>query len=75
MTIQGWTPKILTLSINQGTKFGTLKKPMFSLFDVINFWFRTLKKPMFSLFDVINFWFNGIKQNICGTTSSEQYLK
>ena len=48
---------------------------MFSLFDVINFWFRTLEKPMFSLFDVINFWFNGIKQNICGTTSSEQYLK
>ena len=31
---------------------------------------------MFSLFDVINFWFDGkIKQNICGMTSSEQYLK
>ena len=29
--------RILTLKINQGTKFGTLKKPMFSLFDVIIF--------------------------------------
>ena len=29
---------ILTLfQFNQGTKFGTLKKPMFSVFDVINF--------------------------------------
>ena len=28
---------ILTIKINQGTKFGTLKKPMFSFFDVIIF--------------------------------------
>ena len=28
---------ILTLTINQATKFGTLKKSVFSLFDVIIF--------------------------------------
>ena len=28
---------IQVIKINQGTKFGTLKKPMFSLFDVIIF--------------------------------------
>ena len=27
----------LALRINQGTKFGTLKKPIFSLFDVMIF--------------------------------------
>ena len=27
----------LTLTINQATKFGTLKKPVFSSFDVITF--------------------------------------
>ena len=52
MTIQA--PKII-----QGTKFGTLKKPMFSLFHVIIFSFngkikRTINK---------------------GTTSSKEYLK
>ena len=58
VTIQALTPRILTLKISQGTKFGTLKRPKFSLFDVTIFWF------------------NGImKQNIKGTTSSEQYLK
>ena len=35
VTIQSLTPRILTLKINQGTKFGTLKKPMFSFFNVI----------------------------------------
>ena len=29
--------KMLTMKINQGIKFGTLKKPMFSFFDVIIF--------------------------------------
>ena len=31
------TPMILKLMIKQGNKFGTLKKPMLSLFDVIIF--------------------------------------
>ena len=45
---------ILTLKINQGTKFGSLKKIICDHFSC----------------------FNGIiKQNIKGTTSSEQYLK
>ena len=34
----------LTLKINQGTKFGTLKKPSFSLLDVIIFRFTGLIK-------------------------------
>ena len=33
--IQALTPRTLTLKSNQGTKSGTLKKPMFSLLDVI----------------------------------------
>ena len=33
-------PRILTIKINQGTKFGTLEKPMFSFFDVISFLFN-----------------------------------
>ena len=31
---------IQALKINQGTKFGTLKKPMYSLFDVIIFFIQ-----------------------------------
>ena len=31
---QNWSVTIDALKINQGTKFGTLKNPMFSLFDV-----------------------------------------
>ena len=31
---------ILTLTTNQATKFGTLKRPVFSLFDVIIFFFN-----------------------------------
>ena len=31
---QNWSVTIHALKINQGTKFGTLKNPMFSLFDV-----------------------------------------
>ena len=34
----------MTLKINQGTKFGTLKKPMFSLLDVIIFQFTGIMK-------------------------------
>ena len=49
---------IQALKINQGTKFGALKKPMFSLFDVIIFLFNGI-----------------IKQNILGTTSSEQIIE
>ena len=30
--------RILTMKINQGIKFGTLKKPMFSFFGVIIFY-------------------------------------
>ena len=29
--------RLLTIKINQGTKFGTLEKPMFSFFEVISF--------------------------------------
>ena len=36
---QNWPVTIQTQKINQGTKFGTLKKSMFSLFDVIIFYF------------------------------------
>ena len=51
---------IQALKIIQGTKFETLKKPMFSLFHMI----------------MIYFSFNGkIKRTIKGTTSSEEYLK
>ena len=32
---QNWSVKIQVLKINKGTKFGTLKKPMYSLFHVI----------------------------------------
>ena len=35
---------ILILTINQATKFGTLKKPLFSLFDVINFLYNGIIK-------------------------------
>ena len=38
---------IQALKINQGPKFGTLKKPMFSLFDVIIFWFNDKKKTKY----------------------------
>ena len=34
---QNWSVKIQALKINKGTKFGTLKKPMYSLFHVIIF--------------------------------------
>ena len=48
--IQAHTPRILTLKINQGTKSGTLKKPMFSLFDVIIFLFDGMKKQNIKCF-------------------------
>ena len=35
VTIQALTLRILTLKTNQGTKFGAIKKPMFSLFDLM----------------------------------------
>ena len=37
---QNWSVTIQAMKINQGTKFGTLKKPMFSFFDEIIFWFN-----------------------------------
>ena len=41
------TPRILTLKINWGTKFGTLKKLMLALFDVITFLFNGVIKQTF----------------------------
>ena len=42
---QNWSVMIRALKINQGTKLGILKKPLFSLFDVIIFWFnKKIKK-------------------------------
>ena len=37
---QNWSVMIQALKINQGTKFGTVKTPMFSIFDVTIFWFN-----------------------------------
>ena len=37
---QNWSVMIQALKINQGTKFGTLKTPKFSIFDVTIFWFN-----------------------------------
>ena len=42
--IHALMPRILTLKINQGTKFGTLRKPMLSYFDVIIFWLNGIIK-------------------------------
>ena len=44
---------------DQGTKFGTPRKPMFSLFDVNNLWFKRIIKQICR----------------ARSTSSEQYLK
>ena len=44
---QNWSVTIQALKINQGTKFGTLKKPMFSLFDEITFLFKWIIKQNF----------------------------
>ena len=41
---QNWSVMIQALKNNQGTKFGTRKKPKFSLFDVIIFWFNGIRK-------------------------------
>ena len=41
---QAPVPRILALKIYQITKFGTLKKPLFCLFDVINFRFNGIIK-------------------------------
>ena len=59
VTWQNWSVTNQALKINQGTKFGTIKKPMFSLFDVIVFWFHVTIKQNTSK----------------GTTSSENHLK
>lgn len=60
MTSQALTPRILTSKINKINKFGTHKKPIFSLFDLI------------IIFVIIN-WI--VKENIYCTTFSEKYLK
>ena len=39
MIQQNWSVSIQALKINEATKFGTLKKPIFSLFDVIFFFY------------------------------------
>ena len=43
---QSWSVTIRALKINQGTKLGILKKPLFSLFDVITFWFNKKIKQL-----------------------------
>ena len=61
VTIYALTPRILTLKINQGTKFGTLKKPIFSLFDMIIFWFNGMIKQNINFraqLPVTNIWNN-----------------
>ena len=37
---QNWSMTIQALKSNQELRFGILKKPLFSLFDVIIFWFN-----------------------------------
>ena len=44
---QNWSKTIQALKINQGTKFGKLKKPIFSLFDLIIFLFKWDNKTKF----------------------------
>ena len=61
--IQALTSRILTLKINQGTKFGTLKKPIFSLFDVVIylfiFWLNGIMKQTYRVWlPVNNIWNN-----------------
>ena len=61
--IQALTSRILTLKINQGTKFGTLKKPIFSLFDVVIylfiFWLNGIIKQTYRVWlPVSNIWNN-----------------
>ena len=58
--------KIQALKINQGTKFGTLKKPMFSLFDVIIFWFngKINHKIFRARLLVSNIWYNRLPRII-----------
>ena len=43
---QNWSVTTRALKINQGTKLGILKKPLFSLFDVITFWFNKKIKQL-----------------------------
>ena len=51
--------------MNQGTKVGTLKKPMFSLFDVISFLFNGKEKKKFrARLPVSNIWNNGLPRII-----------
>ena len=57
---------VLTLKINPGTKFGTLIKPMFSIFDVIIFRFNGIIKPP-ALFLAI--------AEVYKTEGNEAYLK
>ena len=58
--------KIQGLKINLGTKFGTLKKPMFSLFDVIIFWFngKINNKIFRARLPVSNIWYNRLPRII-----------
>ena len=64
---QIWSVTIRALKINQGTKFGTLKKSMFSLFDVIIFLFNgIIKQNNYSLvrLPVSNIWNNRLPRII-----------
>ena len=62
---QNWSVTIQALQINQGTKFGTLKKPMFSLFDGITFLFKWIIKQNFrTRLPVSNIWNNRLSRII-----------
>ena len=58
--------KIQALKINLGTKFGTLKKPMFSFFDMIIFWFngKINHKIFRARLLVSNIWYNRLPRII-----------
>ena len=54
---QNWSVMIQALKNDQGTKFGTCKKPKFSLFDVIIFWFNGIRKQRFIVWLLVsNIW-------------------
>ena len=66
MIQQNWSVSVQALKINQATKFGTLKKPLFSLFDVVFFWFygMIINKIFRSRLLVSNIWNNRLPQVI-----------
>ena len=59
--MQTQTSRIFTSNINQGTKFGSLKKPIFSFFHVTVFWFSGIVNKIFRAWlpvsNIINYYF------------------